>query len=149
MAVVLLGRWEVMDRRIGGRWRTIHDPEVRAYLRAQLARMTALFTRRGVHVVLCTFPYSHRHERPDGGLYPEDRPDRIDAWNQMLGEVAAAHPRQVTLVDLNEWVCPDGAFTWSVRGIRLRSDGLHLTPGGVRRWVAPRLARTLLPLVTR
>jgi hypothetical protein len=149
VAVVLLGRWEVMDRRLNGRWRTIHDPETQAYLRGQLNRMIALFHARGVHVVLCTSPYSHRHERPDGGLYPEDRPDRMRAWNTLLGEAAATHPGAVTLVDLNKRVCPDGRFTWSADGIRLRSDGLHFTARGVRDWIAPWLAPALVRVLAR
>jgi len=40
-------------------------------------------------------------------------------------------------VDLNRRVCPDGRFTWKASGIRLRSDGLHFTRAGVRRWIAP------------
>jgi hypothetical protein len=40
--------------------------------------------------------------------------------------------------------CPGGQFTWTVSGVRIRSDGLHFTPAGVQRiiapWLLPRLA---------
>lgn len=28
------------------------------------------------------------------------------------------------------WSCPDGKFTWRAGGVRIRSDGLHLTQQG-------------------
>jgi hypothetical protein len=41
-------------------------------------------------------------------------------------------------------VCPHGKFTWTVGGIRIRSDGLHYTPSGVQKiiapWLLPKLA---------
>ncbi len=77
--------------------------------------------------MLLTAPYTRRAERPDGGLYDEDLPERVDAWNRLLREVAARHPTKVTVFDLNRVVCPDGEFTWSIDGLRVRTDGLHFT----------------------
>ena len=83
--------------------------------------------------MLLTAPYTRRAERPDGGLYDEDLPERVDAWNRLLREVAARHPTNVTVLDLNRVVCPDGEFTWSIDGLRVRTDGLHFTERAVRR----------------
>jgi hypothetical protein len=48
------------------------------------------------------------------------------------------------VLDLNHLVCPDGRFAWDVDGIQVRSDGLHFTPEGDQRviapWLLPRLA---------
>jgi hypothetical protein len=66
----------------------------------------------------------------------------VDAWNALLRASAARH--HATVVDLNRKACPNGRFTWSVNGVRIRSDGLHFTPTGVREvlapWLLPRLA---------
>jgi len=45
-------------------------------------------------------------------------------------------------------VCPDGQFTWNVRGVRVRSDGLHYTPAGVRQVIAPWLLPRLTQVAT-
>jgi hypothetical protein len=34
-------------------------------------------------------------------------------------------------------VSPQGRFSWDAGGVQVRADGLHLTPTGVRTWVAP------------
>jgi lysophospholipase L1-like esterase len=68
----------------------------------------------------------------------------VDAWNSLLRTEAAR--RDLTVLDLNKVVCPDGKFTWRVDGTRIRSDGLHYTPAGVQRliapWLLPKLAAT-------
>ena len=87
--------------------------------------------------MLLTAPYTHRSERPDGSLYDEDQPSRVNAWNRLLYESAARRPHDVSVVDLNGRVCPDGKFTWNVGDLPIRSDGLHFTPVGVQRWIAP------------
>jgi peptidoglycan/LPS O-acetylase OafA/YrhL len=143
VAVILLDRWELMDRRINGRYQHIGDPDFDAYLRKELDLAFDIVTARKAHPVVLTAPYTRRAERPDGGLWPEDQPERVDAWNVMLRDAARRH--HATVIDLNRRVCPDGKFTWRVGGTRVRSDGLHFTPEGVRRviapWLLPQLAR--------
>jgi hypothetical protein len=46
------------------------------------------------------------------------------------------------LLDLNRKLCPNGTFTWTVDGVQVRSDGVHLTPEGVG-WLTPWLVREL------
>lgn len=137
LALVVLARWEVLDRKLHGRWRHIGQPDYDAYLRTELARMIQVLTWGGTRVVLATAPYNHRYERRDGSVYPEDEPARMDAWNRMLTGVARADPDRVRLVDLGARLCPGGRYTSDVGGVRLRSDGLHLAAEGVRAHVAP------------
>ena len=65
----------------------------------------------------------------------------MTVWNRLLRMVVAAHPGTQVL-DLNRKLCPNGTFTWTVDGVQVRSDGIHLTPQGVR-WLAPWLVRNL------
>jgi lysophospholipase L1-like esterase len=95
----------------------------------------------GVRVAVATVPYSRGGEKPDGRLYPEDQPDRVNLWNTMLRKTVAQHPN-VQIVDLNKKLCPDGVYTAKVDGIKVRSDGVHLTPEGVK-WLTPWLEESL------
>ena len=143
-----LNRWELMDRIYQGRYQHVGDPEYDAYLLAQLDTAVSIAGSQGAAVVLLTAAYTHRAERPDGSLYPEDEPDRVDAWNRLLCTEAARRPGDVTVLDLNPVVCPQGAFTWRINGIRVRSDGLHYTPAGVQRFIAPWLLPRLAQIAT-
>jgi lysophospholipase L1-like esterase len=146
VAVLLLNRWELMDAKINGTGSYTHvgQPDYDAYLIGQLDQAVHIMSSHGARVVLLTAAYTHRSERPDGGLYNEDQPARVDAWNADLRTEAAKHPDTTTILDLNKVVCPDGRYTSSVGGLDVRSDGLHFTPDGVQRLIAP----WLLPQLT-
>ena len=137
VAVILLDRWELMDRRLNGVYQHVGQPAYDAYLTKELELAVSIGGSRGARVVLLTAPYTRRSERRDGGLYDEDLPERVDAWNRLLRGVASRNPGNTRVIDLNRRVCPDGEFTWRIDGLRIRSDGLHFTEQGVRRWIAP------------
>jgi peptidoglycan/LPS O-acetylase OafA/YrhL len=146
VGVLLLNRWELMDAKINGAGSYTHvgQPDFDRYLTGQLDQAVQIITSHGAHLVLLTAAYTHRSERPDGGLYAEDQPARVDALNALLRAEATRHPATVTLLDLNKLVCPDGRYTESIGGLQVRSDGLHFTPQGVRQLIAP----WLLPQLT-
>jgi peptidoglycan/LPS O-acetylase OafA/YrhL len=146
VSVILLDRWEFMDARLDGSYQHVGQPAFDAYLTGQLDEAITIAGSKGAAVVLLTAPYTHRAETPSGGLYPEDQPARVDAWNSLLRAEAAAHPGTVTVLDLNHVVCPGGTFTWSIGGVQVRSDGLHFTPAGVQRWIAPWLLPQVVSL---
>jgi hypothetical protein len=146
VSVILLDRWELMDRRLGGGYQHVGQPGYDAYLTGQLAAAIGIAGSRGARVVLLTAPYTHRAERPDGGLYPEDQPQRVDAWNALLYAAEARDPARVSVLDLNRLVCPGGHFTWTIDGLQIRSDGLHFTPAGDQRIIAPWLLPQLAAL---
>ncbi|WP_344318793.1 acyltransferase family protein, partial [Actinocatenispora thailandica] len=146
VSVILLDRWELMDRRLNGRYQHVGQPGYDAYLTKQLTTAVRTVAARGAAVVLLTAPYTHRAERPDGSLYGEDQPARVDAWNTLLRRVGAAH--HATVLDLNHVLCPAGKFTWSIHGVQVRSDGLHLTPQGDQQIVAPWLLPQLSAIAT-
>ena len=90
--MILLDRWELMDRKLDGRYQHVGEPEFDAYLAVELGLAIEIAGARGAHVVLLTAPYTRRAERPDGGLWPEDDPARVDAWNRLL----RTRPRRAT-----------------------------------------------------
>jgi peptidoglycan/LPS O-acetylase OafA/YrhL len=148
VAVLLLARWELMDRKLGGRFQHVGEPAMDRYLRQELDLALDILLSRGAHVVILTAPYNKRYERPNGELYDEDLPERVDAWNKMLHAAAAEHDERTTVIDLNRRVCPDGEFTYTIDRIRIRSDGLHFSPNGVRQWIAPWLMPQLARIAT-
>lgn len=146
VALILVGRWETMDRVLDGRWTHIGEPDFDAHLRSELDLAIRVAGARGAHVVLATEPYNRRWEQLDGSLYPEDEPQRVTAWNALLRGVARSHPH-VRVIDFGERVSPEGRFTWTAGGYQVRSDGLHLTPSGVQGWIAPWLLPQLVSAV--
>jgi peptidoglycan/LPS O-acetylase OafA/YrhL len=148
VAVIELNRWELMDRKYHGSYQHVGDPDYDQYLLGQLDAGVRIAGSRGAAVVLLTAAYTHRAEKPDGSLYSEDLPERVDAWNKLLYAEAAKHPQQVTVLNLNPVVCPDGKFTWRIGSLRIRSDGLHYTPAGVQRIIAPWLLPKLAAIAT-
>jgi peptidoglycan/LPS O-acetylase OafA/YrhL len=141
VALLIIGRWETVDRVNEGQWTHIGDPTFDAYLNGELQRALNILGATGVRVVVATVPYSRGGEKPDGRLYPEDQPDRVNLWNTMLRKTVAQHGG-VQILDLNKKLCPDGVYTAKVDGIKVRSDGVHLTPEGVK-WLTPWLEESL------
>lgn len=141
VALLIIGRWETVDRVNEGQWTHIGDPTFDAYLNGELERALNIVSANGVRVVVASVPYSRGGEKPDGRLYPEDQPDRVNLWNTMLRKTVGHHPN-VQILDLNKKLCPDGVYTAKVDGIKVRSDGVHLTPEGVK-WLTPWLEESL------
>ena len=140
--LLLVGRWETMDRTYKGTWTHLGDRSFDDYLSALLDQAIATLGSTGARVIVANEPYNRRGEQPDGELYAEDTPSRVDTWNGLVAHAVHTHPR-VKLLDLNHKLCPDGQFTWSVDGVQVRSDGVHLTPAGVD-WLTPWLTTQLI-----
>ena len=141
VVLLMVGRWEVVDRMNEGRWTDIGETGYEEYLRGELNRALDILGSTGARIVVTTEPYNRRAEKPDGSLYPEDDPDRVDEWNALLRSVVKKRPN-VTLLDLNDKLGPNGVYTNWVDGIRMRSDGVHPTPEAVE-WLTPWLTDAL------
>jgi peptidoglycan/LPS O-acetylase OafA/YrhL len=139
--LLIIGRWEVVDRLSAGHWTHIGDDAYDAYLRDELQRALGILTSTGARVIVTTEPYNRRGERSDGSLYPEDQPSRADRWNTLVRSVIGKRP-DVTVLDLNKKLCPDGYYTNKVDGIKMRIDGVHPTPEAVK-WLTPWLSDAL------
>lgn len=141
IAVVLVGRWELMDRMVGNRWRSIGSPEFDADVARSLDTGIAAAAATGGRVVLATTPYYRRGVRPDGGTWPEDDPARVDRFNALLREAAARHPG-VAVVELGSRLSVGGQLAMTIDGQRVRTDGVHVAPeaGNVLApWLLPQL----------
>jgi peptidoglycan/LPS O-acetylase OafA/YrhL len=141
VVLLIIGRWETVDRVSEGHWTHVGDPAFDGYLGGELRRAIDVLGSTGARVVVTTTPYNRRGEQPDGSLYPEDEPDRVDAWNTLLRRVVSSR-KNATVLDLNEKLCPDGYYTNRVGGIKMRMDGLHPTPEAVK-WLTPWLEDAL------
>lgn len=142
---LLIGRFEFADHYYHGTWVHLGMPVWDQHLKDKLDRAVSVLSAGGARVVLFTFPYIDPPlAQPNGALWPENRPDRVDRWNQLIDQVAATHRSTVTLVNLNRILDPQGHFTTTVDGISVRwpDDGIHIsTAGGT--WLQPRLLPTV------
>lgn len=143
VVLLIVGRWEVVDRMNEGRWTHIGEPGYDAYLRGELTRALDILGSTGARIVVTTEPYNRRAEKADGSLYPEDQPARVDAWNTLLRNVAGPR-RNVSVLDLNRKLSPNGYYQTKVDGLRVRSDGVHPTPEAVE-WLTPWLVDAVTP----
>jgi len=141
VVLLVVGRWEVVDRMNEGRWTHIGEPGYDAYLRGELTRALDILGSTGARIVVTTEPYNRRAEKADGSLYPEDQPKRVDRWNALLRSVVAERSN-ARVLDLNKKLSPNGVYTTKVDGIRVRSDGVHPTPEAVE-WLTPWLVEAL------
>ncbi|MBV8929128.1 MAG: acyltransferase family protein [Mycobacteriaceae bacterium] len=135
VVLLVIGRWETMDRFFQGRWTYIGDRAFDAYLTGELKQALDTLGSTGARLVVTTEPYNRRGEQSDGSLYPEDQPDRVDHWNTLLRNVIGQRPN-VALLDLNKKLGPNGGYTAKINGVLVRSDGVHPTPDAVK-WMTP------------
>jgi hypothetical protein len=128
VAVLLAGRWEVDDRVYMGQWTNILNPTFAAYVKQQLELASNLVTATGANMVFMTAPCVKQTLQPDGAPWPQDSPDRLSVYNQLVEQVAAEYPATDSVLNLNSIVCPGGQFTSELKGVTIRTnDGVHFT----------------------
>jgi peptidoglycan/LPS O-acetylase OafA/YrhL len=162
VSVLLAGRWEVENRYWRGHFAHVGtapgDLAYDAYVKQRMNLAVSILSSAGAHVVLMTAPCYDTGEQPDGLPWPSNKPDRVDEYNSIVEQVAAEHPKTVSVYHLHALICPDGHFefdptiTYTYRGqtktvsnVQVRtSDGIHFTiPGGEL------LGRAILPYLRR
>ena len=141
VVLLVVGRWESVDRMWHGDWTHIGDEDFDQYLVGELKRALDILGSAGARVVVTTEPFNRHGERLDGTLYPEDQPSRVKRWNTLLRSVAQDRPN-VDVLDLNNKLDPGGTFTNRVDGLQTRNDGVHPTPEAVK-WLTPWLLNAL------
>ncbi len=129
--VVLLTRLDIVDRYEVGTWVHIGQPGYDSILRTNIDHAVAALSSTGARVVLATTPYYSSGETLNGSPWPEDAPWRVRQFNVMLRQVAAEHPKVVSVLDLNKIVDPEGHYQAVINGVQVRSsDGVHFTWAG-------------------
>jgi hypothetical protein len=141
-----LGRWEVADHLLDGRWVHIGEPACDGHLTDDLQSAIAILHSFGAKVVLFTMPYVDPSDRqPNGQPWSENSPARVQAYNTLVRQVARTQPGVVSVIDLNRMLSPHGVYTASLAGVDVRSsDGIHVSVNG-----GELLQRQILPAVDR
>jgi hypothetical protein len=140
VVVLLAGGNEVKDRLYDGAMTSILNPKFAAYVKSQLEKAVRIATAGRALMVFMTKPCQSTGTQPNGDPWPEDSPARTDGYNALLRKVAAEHPKQVYMQDLNAYVCPGGSYTEDLSGVPVRQpDGLHfdMQPGSGGDYLAP------------
>ena len=146
VVAVELGRWEVADRIIDGKWTQIGQPAWDRVYSAELAEAIRVLSSKGAHVVLFTLPYiTQTTEAPNGTPWDINQPVRTNDYNALVRRVVARFPGRASVIDLNRLVDPDGKYTSYLDGVRVRNpDDEHISmPGGMllRPLILPTLVR--------
>jgi lysophospholipase L1-like esterase len=145
IVVGLFGGQDAFDRRIDGRVIRFDTPDGAALAHEELQGAVNILSSRGAHVVLLSTPYYVL------GWPQKVQVDRstlnplwINRYNGFEHDIAEAQPRRVTLLNLNHYLDPEGHWTDTVDGIKVRTfDKCHLSPAGaafVAKWLTPQLA---------
>jgi len=131
VTLVLLGRWELIDRVHDGTWEHIGEPDFDAYLSAQLETVVQTLTADGGRVAFLTAPCNDQalaDAVSPGRLAPDDA-SRVAQFNALLAGEVARHPGITELVPFSDLVCPGGQFQQTMNGRTLRTDdGVHMEP---------------------
>ncbi|HEY7134259.1 MAG TPA: acyltransferase family protein [Acidimicrobiia bacterium] len=138
--VLLVGPWDIEDRRVAGRVVVPGDHEYTDELQTALDDGVRIWSALGARVVILTSPHLHPREDARGDATAD--PHRIDALNSIERAYAAAHPSTTTLLDWGPWLDAQEAA-----GAHVRPDGVHLglfTAHIAGDWLTPRL-RALSP----
>ncbi len=143
VSVLLVGRWECLDRNWGNGWEHIGESDFDKRLIKALNKAITILSANKTPVVLLTAPYFDQGVQANGQPWPEDTPSRVNAFNAILRQVASSWGIKVTVLDLNQEVDPNGYFTPTINNVPIRnSDGVHFVESGgiyVSNWLYPLL----------
>lgn len=144
VAVMLLGAWEVYDRRREGRELRVGSPAYADYLQERLEAAIEVVTDGGqLPLVLLTAPcYQAKLLGERRKWKARNDPARREAVNRVIRKVAREHADDVRLLDLQGYVCPTGEYQLELGGVSLHEDGVHYTEEGAHqiwKWMLPDL----------
>jgi peptidoglycan/LPS O-acetylase OafA/YrhL len=146
VAVLLTGRWEVLDRMYDGQWMHVGEPTFDNYLASRLDQAINVLSAGGAKVLVLTTPCFAPQEQADGSIFPFDDPTRLARYNQLLRAAVARNPGKAVLEDLYGVLCPGNTYTSTVNGVLARmADGVHITEAGGQ-YVASELAQQIVAL---
>ncbi|MFM8237933.1 MAG: SGNH hydrolase domain-containing protein, partial [Actinomycetota bacterium] len=146
VVVMLVGTQDIFDRRINGQIVSFDTLAGTMLARADLDEAISILSAGGAKVVVLTTPYHvlgwpMRIDESRSSMYAP----WTDRYNSIQRSVVDAAGGRAELRDLNRLLGPDGVWTDTVAGIRVRNrDRMHLSPEGAA-FVASWLAPTLIP----
>jgi peptidoglycan/LPS O-acetylase OafA/YrhL len=145
VVVVLLGRWESLDRLYDGRWTHVGEPVFDSHLQGELGEVIDIASAHGARVAFLTLPYiAQTTAQPDGSPWDMNLPSRTDAYNADVQAAVARHPGVASVVDLNRMLDPQGHYVSSLGGVRVRDfDNEHISVAGGK-WLQAILLPTLV-----
>ena len=144
VVVGLFGAQDAFDRRIDGRVVKFDTLEGMALAKQDLQDAITMLGSTGARVVLLTAPYyvlgwPQKVQVERSPLNPV----WIDEWNALERSVVAHNSARASVLDLNRFLDPNGTWTDTVNGIKVRTfDRCHLSPEGaafVAKWLTPQL----------
>jgi peptidoglycan/LPS O-acetylase OafA/YrhL len=143
VSLVMVGAWEVYDRKVDGRTLRVGTPEYESYLDSEMETALGIAGSRGAPVALLNVPCYHQPNQQLGDP-PSERndPARVAWVNQVFQRIVDRHPQRLRFIDLGGFLCPGGHDAEDIDGVKVRIDGVHFTPEGagvVWRWLAPQL----------
>lgn len=144
---ILMGRFELLDHYWRGRWVHVGQAVWDRHLEAEVDQAIRLVSAHGARVVIYSAPFVDPPiESRSGGVFPENEPSRVVAYNRVLRAAAARYPGVATVMDLNRVLDPGGRYHATIDGVRVRwSDGIHITKAGGE-WLQPRLLPSVAQL---
>ncbi len=147
VVMVLLGRWETIDRRYQGKWTSVGSPEFDAHLQAELSQVIDVLSSGGARVAFLTLPYiAQTTDQPDGSPWDMNLPSRTDAFNRDVRAAVARDPNHASVVDLNRMLDPAGHYVSYIDHVRVRdTDNEHLSVAGGE-WLRPLLLPQIVAL---
>ena len=140
--VVVLSSWEVRDRIVDNTWHPYFSAQSDDVILSLYREMTDRLSATGARVALVTLP-----DPVDSSLGPVDADmvRRHRHLNELLAEVARRDPGRVSLVRMDDIVCPADPCPDAVDGVVLRPrDGTHYDDPAAARLVARGLVPRLL-----
>jgi hypothetical protein len=135
VVLFVAGVWETEDLLINGTWTNILVPAFQHYEMSQMRQVVRIGIAHGAHFDFATMPAMAAGAAFNRPPVPQDSPRRRVIYNHLIGEVAAAFPGRVSVIDLGGILSPHGVFRQSLDGVQVRSfDGVHTpvyAPGNV------------------
>ena len=113
VVAIELGRWEVSDRIVNGKWTRDRAKPWDDLLGHLLDQAITVASQRGAKVVLFTLPYIQQTtEQPNGQPWDINLPaPRTNQYNAALRQAVARHPGVASIIDLNRLLDPNGHYT--------------------------------------
>ncbi|MCH7718967.1 MAG: acyltransferase [Chloroflexi bacterium] len=142
VVMLMISFWHIRDREVDGRILEFGTPEADAYLLSELQIAIDLLSSNGATVALITAPYFKMPGWTLDGEEYQSAAEDIDRLNVLYREATRRNPGRTTLIELNRFLSPEGAYPHTLDGVHMLADGVHFGQEGsafVGRWLAPRI----------